>query len=160
MQELLKNIKIQVNEKTFIKNPETSELGKRIVEHSITLINEIGFDAFTFKKLGVIISSNESSIYRYFENKHVLILYLNCWYWEWVNYLIEIKTLNIQDPIKKLRKSIHCLIYASVESELTEYINENKLHLIIMKESSKSYHIHNIDKPNYLFIIIKHWGSR
>ena len=37
--------------KIFIKDPESSELGKRIIEHSILLIDEIGFDSFTFKKL-------------------------------------------------------------------------------------------------------------
>ena len=36
------------------------------------MINELGFEAFTFKKLGINIESPESSIYRYFENKHTL----------------------------------------------------------------------------------------
>ena len=74
MKELLKTLQIKVNDKTYLKDPETSDLGKRIVEHSIILINEIGFEAFTFRKLGLKINSNESSIYRYFENKHKLLL--------------------------------------------------------------------------------------
>ena len=67
---LFSNLKISVPDKIFIKDPESSDLGKRIIEHSILLIDEIGFDSFTFKKLGVKIGSNESSIYRYFESKH------------------------------------------------------------------------------------------
>ena len=70
MQKLLSNLKITINENIFLKDPESSDLGKRIVENSILLIDEIGFDDFTFKKLGAKIGSNESSIYRYFENKH------------------------------------------------------------------------------------------
>ena len=45
---LLSNLKIAVPEKIFIKDPESSNLGKRIVEHSILLIDDIGFDSFTF----------------------------------------------------------------------------------------------------------------
>ena len=81
MQNILSNIIISVNDKLYVKNPETSELGKKIIEQSILLIDEIGFENFTFKKLGEKISSNESSIYRYFESKHKLMLYLSSWYW-------------------------------------------------------------------------------
>ena len=104
MHELLKNLQIKVNEKTYLKDPESSDLGKRIIENSITLINDIGFEAFTFKKLGVLIHSNESSVYRYFENKHKLLLYLTAWYWAWIEYHIVIKTFSISDPKKKLEE--------------------------------------------------------
>ena len=69
MENLFTNIKIQVNPKTYVKDPETSTLGKKIIQHSILLIDEIGFEEFTFKKLGEKIGSNESSVYRYFEKK-------------------------------------------------------------------------------------------
>jgi hypothetical protein len=67
MENLLPNFKIQVNDKLYLKDPETSDLGKKILEKSILLIDEIGLEHFTFKKLGQSINSNESSIYRYFE---------------------------------------------------------------------------------------------
>ena len=86
MTNLLANLSISVNEKLYVKNPETSDLGKKIIEHSILLIHEIGFESFTFKKLGDKIQSNESSIYRYFENKHKLLLYLSSWYWSWIEW--------------------------------------------------------------------------
>ena len=92
--------------------------------------------------------SSEVSIYRYFENKHLLLVYLNCWYWEWVAYLIEVQTLNIQNPSDKLRKAIHYMIYANNESTLTDYINENLLFQVIMKEGAKTYHISNVDQEN------------
>jgi len=43
MERLLQSVKIAINEKIFLKDPESSELGKRIVEHSILLIDKIGF---------------------------------------------------------------------------------------------------------------------
>ena len=47
--------------------------------------------------------STEASIYRYFENKHFLLIYLVSLYWEWVNYLIDIHVMNIRDPKQKLK---------------------------------------------------------
>ena len=70
------NIQIAIDSKFYSKNPESSDLGRRIVKHGIELIYQIGYEAFTFKKLGAIIQSNESSIYRYFESKHSFLIYL------------------------------------------------------------------------------------
>ena len=53
MDRLLQGVTIKINEKLFVKNPESSELGKRIIEISIQMINEMGFENFTFKKLGL-----------------------------------------------------------------------------------------------------------
>ena len=38
---LLSNLKISVPDKIFIKDPESSELGKRIIEHSILLLKNL-----------------------------------------------------------------------------------------------------------------------
>jgi len=73
MQHMLRHIKI--NEGLFTKNPDSSKLGHKIISQSIEMIDELGFEAFTFRKLGVKIGSNESSIYRYFESKHALLVY-------------------------------------------------------------------------------------
>ncbi|EDM43389.1 hypothetical protein SCB49_00030 [unidentified eubacterium SCB49] len=148
MQELLKNFQIQVNEKTFIKNPETSELGKRIVEHSITLIDDIGFDAFTFKKLGVIISSNESSIYRYFENKHKLLLYLTSWYWAWMEYQIVLQTFSITNASEKLEKIISIITATTKRDSNFSHINEKLLNKIVINEYSKSFLTKEVDTDN------------
>ncbi|WP_413788391.1 TetR/AcrR family transcriptional regulator [Tenacibaculum sp. 1B UA] len=98
MRNLLSNLKIPSG--IYIKDPETSELGKRIIENSIVLIEEIGFENFNFKKLGSIIGSNESSIYRYFESKHKLLVY--SWYWGWIQYSLVIETYSISSPKEKL----------------------------------------------------------
>ena len=126
MQDILSNVKITINEKLYVKDPETSALGKKIIEQSILLIDEIGFDNFTFKKLGEKISSNESSLYRYFENKHKLLVYLSSWYWSWMEYKLVFATNNISDPKEKLRKAI-TIITEKVEDyrakRITEYLN-------------------------------------
>ena len=137
MDKILSNFKIVVQESIYNKDPESSDLGKRIVKHSIELIDKIGFDCFTFKKLGEEIGSNESSIYRYFENKHKLLIYLSSWYWAWLEYQLVIETHSIQNPIDKLKKSIEITTKTTEEDSKYTHINEVLLNRIIIEENSK-----------------------
>jgi len=139
MKNLLSGLKISVPEKIYIKDPETSELGKKIIENGILLINEIGFESFTFKKLGLKIGSNESSIYRYFESKHKFLLYLTSWYWVWLEYQLVIETFSISDKQEKLEKAISVITKPVEKDTNFSHINETLLHKIIVNESSKSY---------------------
>lgn len=155
MIELFKNLQIKVNEKTYLKDPESSELGKRIIENSIILINDIGFEDFTFRKLGVLIHSNESSIYRYFENKHKLLLYLTSWYWAWMEYKIVIKTYSISNPVKKLEEIIDLVTSTVITDSNFSHIDEVLLNKIVINEYSKSFLTKEVDKENkegYFFI--------
>ena len=157
MNTILSNLKIQVNEKIYVKDPETSVLGKKIIEQSILLINEIGFDDFTFKKLGEKISSNESSIYRYFENKHKLLVYLSSWYWSWMEYKLVFATTNITDPKEKLRKAITIVTEKVADDSSTLHINEAVLNKIIIAEFTKTLHTKEVDQENKegYFVIYK-----
>jgi AcrR family transcriptional regulator len=157
MNAILSHLKIQVNKKVYVKDPETSALGKKIIEQSILLIDEIGFDNFTFKKLGEKIGSNESSIYRYFENKHKLLVYLSCWYWSWMEYRLVFATTNISNAFEKLTKGI-AVITEKIEDDVqTEYINEAILNKIIISEFTKTIHTKEVDEENKegFFLIYK-----
>ena len=154
---LIQNFNIVINNKLYVKNPETSDLGKKIIEQSILLIDEIGFDAFTFKKLGEKIKSNESSIYRYFENKHKLLLYLSSWYWSWMEYKLVFATVNMSNPIEKLNKAI-LIVTQPIEDDLaTPHINEAVLSRIIIAEYSKTFLTKEVDEENKegFFIVYK-----
>ena len=157
MESLLSNIKISVPDKIYIKDPESSDLGKRIVEQSILLIDEIGFDAFTFKKLGIRIGSNESSIYRYFENKHKLLLYLSSWYWAWIEYLMVFETHNLNNNQERLKKAIEIVSMVVKEDSNYTHINEVILNRIIINENSKSFLTKEVDQENKegYFIVYK-----
>lgn len=162
MIKLLSNLKIAVPDKIYIKDPESSDLGKRIIEHSILLIDELGFDSFTFKKLGVKIGSNESSIYRYFESKHKLLLYLTSWYWAWIEYHLVFATFNISDAEIQLTKAIE-IVSRTVEQDVSfSHINEVALNRIIINEYSKSYLTKEVDSENKegYFVIYKRLVSR
>jgi len=141
-------LRFELPDKLYLKDPQSSEYGRRLLNSTIELIDELGFESFTFKKLADKMSSSEVSIYRYFENKHLLLVYLNCWYWEWVTYLIDIQVMNVKNSKEKLERAIHCMIHAATESELSDYINEGLLFQVIMKESTKTYHIAGVAEEN------------
>ena len=141
-------IKISLNNGLYLKEPQDSKLGRNIIKHSILLIDKFGFESFTFKKLAEEINSTEASIYRYFENKHLLLLFLVNWYWEWVSYLIGINTINVEDPKKKLKIVIHSFVYASKENPSVTYVNESKLHRVVISEGNKTYHTKEVDNEN------------
>jgi AcrR family transcriptional regulator len=157
MNTVLSNLKIQINEKIYVKDPETSALGKKIIEQSILLIHEIGFDNFTFKKLGDKIKSNESSIYRYFENKHKLLVYLSSWYWSWMEYKLVFATTNVVDPKEKLKKAITVVTEKIIDDNNTLHIDEAILNKIIISEFTKTLHTKEIDQENKegFFLIYK-----
>ena len=157
MNALIANLKVQVNPKIYIKDPETSVLGRKIVEQSIILIEEIGFDNFTFKKLGERIGSNESSIYRYFENKHKLLIYLSSWYWSWMEYRIVFATTNITDSFEKLCKALTILTDGIEDDANTAHVNEVLLNRIIITEFTKTFLTKEVDQENKegFFLIYK-----
>lgn len=148
MERLLSNFKIEVPKGIYIKDPETSDLGKRIVGRSIELISEIGFEQFNFKKLGSQIGSNESSVYRYFESKHHLLMYLTSWYWIWIEYQLVLETYALKDSKEKLSKSIVIVTRTIKEDSNFSHINEVLLNQIIINENSKVYLTKEVDNEN------------
>ncbi|AXG68115.1 bacterial regulatory protein, tetR family [Kordia sp. SMS9] len=141
-------VHIVISQELYTKNPESSALGKKIVSRSIEMIDELGFEAFTFKKLGQSIGSNESSIYRYFESKHMLLVYLICWYWSWVEYKLVFATNNIPSGKDKLNAAVEILTRKVDVDNSFSYIDEIILNRIIIAESSKAYHTKDIDTEN------------
>lgn len=151
------NLDIKINTKLYLKNPETSVLGKKIIQESILLIDEKGFENFTFKKLGEKINSNESSIYRYFENKHKLLIYLSSWYWSSIECKLIVATTTISDPNEKLKNAITIVTEKSTTDTNIEHINESILNKIIISEFTKTLQTKEIDQENKegFFLIYK-----
>ena len=142
------NVNLDINEKLFLKNPQETELGRRIIEHGILLIDELGFEDLTFRKLAERIHSTEASIYRYFENKSYLFVYLVNWYWEWMRFRVSYFTLNITDPVDRLRAALRAIVDTSQRSTSAEFIDTEVLHRIVVTEGPKAYHKKNVDEEN------------
>ncbi len=141
-------LQIRMNEKLFLRNPEQTELGRKIILHGIQLIHQKGFESFTFKKLAEDIGTTEAGIYRYFENKHRLLIYIAAWYWSWLEYRVLFNTVNIKDPVVKLKKVIQ-LLATTVEDDIkTSYVNESILHQIVIAEGTKAYLTKHVTEDN------------
>ncbi|MBK8347777.1 MAG: TetR/AcrR family transcriptional regulator [Saprospiraceae bacterium] len=135
-----------VNTDIYIKDPESSQIGQSILKDGLELIDELGFEDFTFRKLGVRIGTTEATIYRYFENKHKLLLYFTSWYWCWIEYQLVLKNTNIHDPSQRLNNAIKIL--ATLDDYTQTSLNLPKLFNIICRESSKSYLTINVRDLN------------
>ena len=150
MDNLLSKIEICVNPTIYLKDPTTSDLGKKIIQGSIELISEMGFEHFTFRKLAVHIQSTEASVYRYFESKHKLLLYLTSWYWSWLEYRLVFAIANVENPVVRLERTVIMLTKKIEEDGNFAHVNEIKLHQIVIAESSKVYLTHDVDEDDKL----------
>ncbi|CAH1001929.1 hypothetical protein LEM8419_02843 [Neolewinella maritima] len=148
MERLLNKLHITISDTVFLKNPETSDLGRRIITGSIDLLDALGLEQFTFRKLAQHIGSTEASVYRYFENKHKLLLYLVMWYWGWMEYRLVFRLANVEAAEDRLRRAIELLTQQVSEDSSYSHINEVKLSRIVVAESLKAYLTRDVDEDN------------
>ena len=142
------SVQIKINENLFLKDPQESKLGKKAIKDGISLLDEIGLESFTFKKLAARMGSTEATIYRYFENKHLFLVYLLSWYWEWMRFRIDFNAMNVVDPDQKIKIVIKTIIDTVRMSTPAEYIDRDALHRIVVVEGPKAYHIKQVDEEN------------
>lgn len=138
----------RLNPHLYLRDPQHTELGQNIIRVSVELIDRLGFEQFTFKKLAEEINSTEASIYRYFENKHRLLLYLIGWYWNWLEYKIDLSTSSIKDPEEKLKACIRVIVEEKTYDDTFEFINEEALDRIVLSELDKTYLTKQVDSDN------------
>ena len=141
-------VSFKVNEKLYLRDPESSDLGKLIVKSSIDLIYELGFEQFTFKKLALEIQTTEASVYRYFENKHRLLLYILNWYWCYMEFLVIFRIQNVTDTKMKLTTVVNLLSNDLDESSGKFDYNKKFLNQIVISESSKAYLVKDVREIN------------
>lgn len=141
-------VSFKVNEKIYLRDPESTEIGKQIVKNAIDLIYELGFEHFTFKKLAIHISSTEATVYRYFENKHRLLLYILNWYWCYMEFLVDFKLQNITIKKDRLQIIVSLLTHGLPESTGQFDYNKKYLNHIVITESNKVYMVKEVAEIN------------
>ena len=140
-----RRLSIAVNPNTYLRNPEDTELGRKIIKHGVELLSETGYQCFNFKHLAKYMESTEASVYRYFENKYMLLVYLTSWYWEYLDLQIMLNTRNIDDPHKKLRLMVKTIV-SGVDSDFqNEYFDIKKLHKIVVEQSPRVIHSKKVE---------------
>jgi len=134
----------------YLKDPLSSILGKNILKTSIDLIDELGFEDFTFRKLALELQSTEASIYRYFESKHKLLVYLTSYYWSVMEYALKLKNANIKCPLDQISNFVKLVAHAEPDINFECDMNTDMDHLfkIIYTESNKTYLIKSVDHLN------------
>lgn len=141
-------LSIQLNPNLYLRDPESSDLGRRIVRVGIDLMYRMGLESFTFKKLAEEIKTTEASIYRYFENKHRLLQYIVAWYWNYLEYLVLFKINNLTDTSEKIHKIIDLLV-GDLDESLTKFdFDSQALYNIVISESAKAYLSKDVDDNN------------
>jgi AcrR family transcriptional regulator len=141
-------IKIHTSDRLALRDPEDTALGRRIVRQGLLLMHELGLEAFTFKKLAVELNTTEASLYRYFENKHRLLLYLLTWYWNYLEYLVVFNLNNLDNPEEKIHRIINLLVHELPEGFDDSGLDKKALHQIVMAESSKAYLTREVNEIN------------
>lgn len=137
-----------LNNRLFLKNPQSTEMGKRIVKEAINLISSIGYEQFTFKKLAIEIETTEATIYRYFVNKHKLLMYLVNWYWSYLEFQMILQLNSITDPADKIRKVIDILVWEdNLEIDFGSF-DHRALYFIAIGEGNKTYLSKDVDENN------------
>jgi AcrR family transcriptional regulator len=141
-------LNFKLSENLFVRDPQETKLGRDIVEKSIKLIDRLGFEEFTFRKLAHDIGSTEASVYRYFDNKHMLLIYLIDWYWTWLEYSIDFNVNNISDPSARLRACLRILSEQRSLNKRVTYLDEVALQRIVHAEFEKTYLTKQVDADN------------
>lgn len=146
MDVLLSSFTPNIVKDIYLKDPLTSSLGCDIIRKSTEMIAAMGFESFTFKKLAVEIHTTEASVYRYFENKYTLLLYLTSYYWAWAEYQLMFKNSNVSDPVQQLKNAVEVITMPKVTYD--RWLDQQHLMHIIINESSKSYMTKSVDYYN------------
>lgn len=141
-------LNISVSAKLYNKNPEETDLGKRILSKSIELMEEMGYEHVTFKKIGLAIESTEASVYRYFQNKHQLLAYLINWYWGWLEVKMAQEFMMLNSAEDKLKRAVELLVLPMDEDERIPHIDEGTLQRLVVAEYPKIYLTKEVDAEN------------
>jgi AcrR family transcriptional regulator len=142
------DFKVKMNANLFLRDPEGTEIGKQIIKMAVQMIVDLGYEQFTFKKLAIEMNSTEATVYRYFENKHKLLIYLIDWYWSFIEFQVIFQLNNIKSPEEKIKKLIDILVWEDNASDIFSELNQESLYYIAIAEGSKTYLSKDVDENN------------
>ena len=133
----------------FLRDPQGTTLGRTLLARSIALLDDLGLEDFTFRKLAVAAGCTEASVYRYFSSKHQLLNYLVAWYWDWVHHLIARAAGEASaEPRARLQAAVSALTHPVIPNPAVPYIDERLLHRVVVTEGTKTYHVKRVEARN------------
>ncbi|MBK9175155.1 MAG: TetR/AcrR family transcriptional regulator [Flavobacteriales bacterium] len=128
----------------------SSPMGRRILQEGLDLMNELGLEAFTFKKLAERIGCTEVTVYHYFANKQRLLQYYFQLYWLWLGILGQQSGKAAKNPLDRLHGTIRVLSGLWPGEVLATQLEPSALRKLVINEGSKSFMHKNVDSDNEL----------
>lgn len=128
----------------------STPMGKRILGEGLLLMNELGLESFTFKKLAERIGCTEVTVYHYFPNKQRLLQFYFQVYWLWLATYCKEEGKNLEDPLERLRGDIRALCGTWPPSARANQFDPGDLRELVINEGSKSFMHKNVDSDNEL----------
>lgn len=132
----------------FLKDPESSELGRSILEKGLALMSRLGLEAFTFKKLAAEIGSTEVSLYKYFPNKQRLLQYYYQLYWLWLRQLCGRLAEKASTPREAVVTTLEAISGIWPKDIPALQLDPALLRQLIIDEGMKSYLHKHVDEDN------------
>jgi len=131
-----------------LKDPEATELGRSILTEGLVLMDELGLEAFTFKKLAVQMGSTEVSLYKYFPNKQRLLQYYFQLYWLWLRQVCGRHAELAKDPREALEHVVGTICGVWPKDRPPVHLDPHALRSLVINEGMKSYLHKNVDDDN------------
>ncbi|MCB0795383.1 MAG: TetR/AcrR family transcriptional regulator [Flavobacteriales bacterium] len=125
-----------------------SPLGQQIVQEGLGLMNELGLEAFNFRKLAERVGCTEATIYHYFKNKQRLLQYYFQLYWLWLDTHIDVTLRSNTGAREHMHGTIRALAGLWPEDALAAQVPPAALRELVINEGSKSFQHKNVDSDN------------
>lgn len=144
----IKHLYLRPDPALSLKDPEATELGRAILEEGLSLMDELGLEAFTFKKLATHLGSTEVSLYKYFPNKQRLLQYYFQLYWLWLRQVSGRFAEKAATPRVALEEVIACICGVWPKDIASVHLDPHSLRSLVINEGMKSYLHKNVDDDN------------
>jgi AcrR family transcriptional regulator len=131
-----------------LKDPEATELGRSMLSEGLFLMNTLGLESFTFKKLAEHIGCTEVSLYKYFPNKHRLLQYYFQLYWLWLRQVCGRHAEQARSPREGLERVVETICGVWPKELPPLQLDATALRLLVINEGMKSYLHKNVDEDN------------
>jgi AcrR family transcriptional regulator len=141
-------VRLQPDPALSLRDPEQTELGRAMLVGGLQLMNEIGLEALTFRKLAAEIGSTEVTLYKYFPNKQRLLQYYFQLYWLWLRQVCGHEVERSRDAHDALRRSIEAICGVWPKDLPPLQLDAAALRLLVIEEGMKSYLHKNVDADN------------
>jgi hypothetical protein len=77
-----------------------------------------------------------------------MMLYLSSWYWGWIEYKLAFATINVDNPMERLKRGITVVTEKIEDDAATLHVNESILNKIIIQEFTKTIYTKEVDEEN------------